>query len=932
MRRIVPFAAALCLGACAAVSTQPAAAPSAPATTTRAASGAPLAEVDVPYTKFVLANGLTVLIHEDHKAPLVGINIWYHVGSRDEPSGRHGFAHLFEHLMFTGSQHYDDEYFRALEPAGAVDINGTTNDDRTNFFETVPTSAFARTLWLESDRMGYLSEAITQAKLDQQREVVENEKRQDENQPYGKVDDVIARETYPVGHPYSWTTIGSEADLNAATLSDVKTWFKSYYGPNNAVLSIAGDVDTAQAKALVERYFGSLPPGPPVPHVKAWPAPLSADKRVTLQDAVPLPRLYIVWNVPGDGVRDSVLLDLFGDVLGGGKSSRLYQRLVYRDQIASSVSAGAESNEIGGQFQIEVTAKPGAASDALNTIETATREELAKLLSEGPTADELARVESATNGGIVRGLEKVGGFGGKAGLLASNQTYHDDPAHYKIELAWQRAATPQDVRDAAQNWLAHGSFTLQVQPQPTLKADGTGADRSSVPALDAPPALKLPTLQRTTLSNGLKVILAERHAVPVVEVQALFDAGRAADAGGKSGTAALALDMLDEGAGSYDALGMDQRRQQLGATMAASTSRDTSTLGLSALKPNLSASLDLLAVEIEDPKFPAGDLARFKQRMLAAIAREKAQPFGAARRVLSRLLYGEGHPYAYAGVGLERDVAAISRDDLVAFQRRWLRPDNATLVVVGDTTLAEMQPLLEAKFGRWQAPAAALPQKNIASVALPSAPRVYLIDKPGADQSLILGSNLAPPASDPAHEAMETVNTALGGMFISRLNLNLRQAKHWSYGASSFIAEARGPQIFAAYAEIERAHTAEALAEMKRELEGIAGRKPLNATEIEAAKKSQLLALPGSFESSEEVAGAIDAQVEFGLPDDYWNKLVPTIEALTPAQLAGAADQLVKPAALTWIVVGDLSKIEASVRKLQLGTVQVLDADGVPLR
>ncbi len=930
MPRILPFVAVLCLGACAAAPQAPS--PAAPAITKPSASGAPLSEVDVPYTRFVLGNGLTVLIHEDHKAPLVGINIWYHIGSRDEPTGRHGFAHLFEHLMFTGSQHYDDEYFRALEPAGAVDINGTTNDDRTNFFETVPTSAFARALWLESDRMGFLSEAITQAKLDQQREVVENEKRQDENQPYGKVDDTIAAETYPVGHPYSWTTIGSEADLNAATLADVKNWFKHYYGPNNAVLAIAGDVNTAEAKALVERYFGSLPPGPPVPHLKAWPAPLTADKRMTLQDTVPLPRLYIVWNVPGDGLRDNVLLDLFAEVLGGGKTSRLYQRLVYRDQIASSVEAGVASNEIGGQLQIEATARPGAAGDVLNTIEAAIHEELDKLLSEGPTADELARVESETNGGLVRGLEKVGGFGGKAGLLASNQTFHNDPAHYKIELAIQRAATPQDVRDAAQSWLAHGSFTLQVQPQPPLKAAGTPADRSSVPALDAPPPLKLPPLQRVTLSNGLKVILAERHAVPVVEVQALFDAGRAADAGGKSGTAALTLDMLDEGAGPYDALGMEQRQQQLAATIAPSTSRDTSSLSLSALKPNLSASLDLLAVQLEDAKFPPAELARFKQRVLAAIEREKAQPFGAARRVISRLLYGETHPYAYAGVGLARDVAVINRDDLVAFQRRWLRPDNATLVVVGDTTLAEMQPLLETKFGSWHAPAEPLPQKNIAHVALPSAPRVYLIDKPGADQSLILAADLAPPASDPDHEAMETVNTALGGMFISRLNLNLRQAKHWSYGASSFISEARGQQVFGADAEIEQAHTAEALAEMKRELEGIAGRKPLTASEIQAAKKAEVLALPGSFESSAEVAGAIDSQVEFGLPDDYWNTLVPKVEALTPAQLAEAADKLVKPAALTWIVVGDLSKIEASVRKLNLGEVHVIDADGVAVR
>ncbi len=926
MRFILPFAAAFCLAACAAQAPQADAATPAGAA---AIDPSALPDVDIPYQRFVLDNGLTVLVHEDHKAPVVALNVWYHVGSKNEPAGRHGFAHLFEHLMFEGSQHFDKDYFQVLEPAGATDMNGTTNVDRTNYFETVPTSALDRALWLESDRMGYMAQSITQAKLDQQRGVVENEKRQDENQPYGKVEDVIAEQTYPPGHPYSWTTIGSEADLDAATLADVKQWFATYYGPNNAVLAIAGDVDAATVKAKVEHYFGNLPPGPPVPHVQGWPAPMQGDKRMSIVDQVPLPRVYMVWNVPGDGERDNVLLQSLAEVLGGGKDSRLYQRLVYREQIATEVDAGVDGNEIGGQLQVMATVKPGG---DLGAAERAIREELARIQREGPSAAELDRIKTGTYAAMVQGLDKVGGSGGKAGLLAANQTFHDDPAHYRIELGYQRDATPDDVRAAAQRWLTQGSFTLQVHPQRELQAAATGADRSRLPPLAEPPALKLPPLQHDTLSNGLKLVLAERHGVPTVHFSLLFNAGRAADAGGKSGTAALALDMLDEGAGKLGSPEIARRQAELGASFASANNRDVSLIGLSAITPRLAESLDLYATLVMQPTFPEAELARVKQRLLAAIVQEKSEPFGMARRVLSRQLFGEGHPYAYAGLGLESDVKAISRDDLSGFQQRWLRPDNATLLVVGDTTLAQVKPLLEQKFGGWHAPAAPLPVKNTVAPPQHEAQRVFLIDKPGAAQSLILAANLAPAAADPDEEAMHVVNTALGGMFDSRLNLNLREARHWSYGANSNLLEARNPQVYLAHANVEQARTADSMREIHKELADVLGPRPLSAAEIEMAKQAQVRSLPGAFESNGEVAGAVGHLIEFGLPDDYWNALVPRVEALTAPQLQAAAVKLVKPRELTWVVVGDLKKIEAPVRALGLGEVQVLDSDGKLLR
>jgi zinc protease len=920
MRLILPLTVALCLSACAGSGARP------------AGDGAELLpDLELPYSRFTLANGLTVIVHEDHRSPVVGIAVWYHVGSKDEPPGRHGFAHLFEHLMFEGSLHYDRDYFQALEPAGATDMNGTTNADRTNYFETVPTAALDRALWLESDRMGYLAQSITQAKLDQQRGVVENEKREDENQPYGKVAQIIARETYPPQHPYSWTTIGSQADLDAATLADVKAWFARYYGPNNAVLAIAGDVDTATVKAQVEHYFGALPPGPPVDHVKDWPAPLAADKRLRVYDRVPSPRVYEVWNVPGDGRRDAVLLDMLAQVLGGGKDSRLYQRLVHRDQSAVAVEAALDAREIGGQLMIVATARHASAVPA---VERAIREEVQRLLEQGPSADELRRVKISTYAGMVHGLDKVGGFYGRAALLAANQTFHDDPAHYRLELGWEREATPADVRAAAARWLGFGHLTLEVLPQAELAAAHADADRSQLPALAAPASLKLPALQHAVLPNGMKLVLAERHDLPQVDFEMLLDAGRAADAasGAKSGTSALTLDMLDEGAGGLDALAIARRQAQLGATIGVSLSRDVSRVSLSALSSQLPQALALYAQLITEPTFPDAELARVKTRLLAAIAREKAEPFGAARRVLSRLLYGEGHPYAYAGLGLERDVQAITRADLVAFHARWLRPDRATLVVVGDTTLAQLQPLLEKYFGSWHAPSAPPPEKHIAAVPTPAGPRVFLIDQPDATQSLVLAANLAPPGSSPDEIAMQTVQTALGGMFNSRLNLKLREEKHWSYGAAAALVEARGPQIFLAYANVERDHTADALRVMQEQLSALLGARPLTAAEIEAAKQAQVRSLPGDFSSTPGVLGAISQLVEFQRPDDYWNRYVPEVETLDAAALQRAASELVKPADLTWVVVGDLAHVEAPVRALNLGEVGVLDADGRRLR
>ena len=888
-------------------------------------------EVRIDYERHVLPNGLTLLVHEDRKAPVVAVNIWYHVGSKDERPGRTGFAHLFEHLMFNGSENFNDEFFRPLEAAGATKLNGTTWYDRTNYFQNVPVNALDLTLWLESDRMGHLLGAIDQARLDEQREVVLNEKRQGENRPYGKVWEAIAQATYPAGHPYSWTTIGSYEDLNAATLDDVKDWFREHYGAANAVLVVAGDVDAEDVRRKVEHYFGDIAPGPVRRRHEAWAAPMEGEKRMVLQDRVPQTRIFKIWNVPGFCDSQANILGIAAGVLGDGKNSRLYERLVYRDQIATGVNVGLGPFEIASQFMIDVTVKPGGDATA---VERAIDEELERFLRDGPTAEELARVRTKTFAQALRGLERVDGFGGKSATLAQYEVYCGTPERYTEELDEIRDATPLAVRDMARHWLADGVFVLTVEPFPEHQVADSGADRSKLPELGTPPDLELPPLRRAKLSNGLEVVLAERHEAPLVQLSLIADAGFAADAGIKAGTARLTLDMLDEGAGDDDALALAARAERLGAQLAAGSSLDTSFVNLNALKARLEPSLDLFADVLLRPRFPADELERLRQLLLATIQQEKAEPYGIASRLYPALIYGEGHAYANprSGAGTENSVRAITLEDLKAFYTRWIRPDTSTLLIVGDTTLEEIVPLLEARLGAWAAPAQAAPVKQLDPVALPDKPRIFLVNRTGAEQSLILGAHLAPPRSDPDDLAMQLANTVLGGNFVSRLNMNLREDKRWSYGAFTSISNAKAQRPFIAYAPVQSDRTLDALREMRRELEDARGRQPLKPAEVDFARDSLVRSLPGENETVGDITGSYTTILVHGLADDYWNDYVGRIAELSAKDANAAARRLLQPQSLTWVIVGDLSRIEAPVRELGWGEVTVLDTDGKRLR
>jgi zinc protease len=891
---------------------------------------APLPAVDIPYQKFVLDNGLTLIVHEDHKAPVVAVNIWYHVGSKDERPGRTGFAHLFEHLMFNGSENYRDDWFKVMESAGATKLNGTTWLDRTNYFQNVPTSALDMTLWMESDRMGHLLGAIDQKVLDEQRGVVQNEKRQRQNQPYGKVSELITQSTYPAGHPYSWETIGSMEDLNAASLEDVKEWFRTWYGAANAVLVIAGDITAAEAKQKVEKYFGDIPAGPVLRRQEEWIAKMSGTRRATMQDRVPQARIYKVWNIPGYRQRDFTLLDVTADVLAGGKNSRLYKRLVYTDRTATAVSTFVGPFEIGSQLILVVTVKPG---EDPAKVEKAIDEEVANYLAAGPTPAELDRIRTSNYAGFARGIERIDGFGGKSAILAESQVFGDSPEFYKTRLNWISSATPADVLAASKHWLSDGVFVLNVEPVQTFKTLASTVDRSKVPATGAPPSLSLPQPQRAKLSNGLDVIVVERHNAPVVDFTLIADAGFAADSQAKPGTARLSMLMLQEGTKTRSSLEIADRAETLGATLGVGSTLDRSYLSMNALSARLADSLDLYSDVLLNPTFPDKELDRLRGQTLATISQEKAQPAAIINRVVPKLLFGEGHAYANpaSGTGTEEAVNGLKSGELAAFYKRWVRPDNSVLLVVGDTSLAAIQPMLEQRFGAWKAPADAVPKKNIAQVSPAPKPRVFLIDRPGAEQSQITAISVAPARSDPDYIRFTAVNTILGDNFTSRLNMNLREDKHWSYGVGSRIADAVGQSTFRAGGSVQTDKTAESMVEIRKELRDVISTRKPEEAELKFAKDSIAIALPGNNETSTEIAGSYGEILTYGLKDSYWNDLVGDLYKLTPAQVNESAGRLIQPDSLTWMVVGDLSKIEKPVRALNFGEVTVLDVDGKPV-
>ncbi len=904
-------------------------------------------QVDIPHEKFTLANGLRVIVHTDRKAPVVAVSMWYDVGSKHEPKGKTGFAHLFEHLMFNGSENAPGDYFAPMQAIGATDLNGTTWFDRTNYFQTVPTGALERALFLESDRMGHLLGAVTQEKLTNQIGVVQNEKRQRDNQPYGLVQYAQLKGTLPEDHPYGHSVIGSMADLDAASLEDVKGWFRQHYGPNHAVLVLAGDIDVKTARPLIEKWFGGVAAGPKQAKI-AVPIPtLDAPKAEVMKDRVATTRLYRYWAVPGIDSPDAVGLRVGAHVLGGLSSSRLDNALVRDEKLAVGVSAYYSEGAQLGWVTVSADVRPG--------VDTAV---LAKRLDQlvgdyiktGPTEDEVRRVATQAVSSTIEGLEQVGDFSGKAVKLAEGELYLGDSNAYKKELNALATIKPAEVTRAMQTWLTRPVYALTVEPgertaydearpksAPLLDTDTPEAEAAAAspsPAITPPPVgsiadLDFPDVQRAKLSNGIPIVYVRRTAVPMTQIAMSFDVGNVADPRDKQGTQALMLSLLDEGAAGRTSVQIAEEQERLGADIDIGASLDRTSISLTALSANLAPSLALFGDVVLKPDFAPAEVARLRDQQLARIQSELKNPQSIALRTLPPLLYGPAHPYgvSFTGTGNSDSVQKLTRDDLVAFHSAWIRPEKATIFVVSDQPLAKITKALDARFGRWTAQRQG-GAKPAAGAVAPVTPRIVLIDRPGSPQSYILGGQVLPKKGADELETLVTANQALGTDFLSRINTNLRETKGWSYGVRASINRVAGDVPYIVLAPVQADRTGESIAVIKSDMTEFLTTKGISEEERARIINGNILELPGSYETSGAVLGALQRNALYGRSDDFYDSLASRYRAMTREGMDSAIRGVLQPDKMLWVVVGDAKIVRPQLEKLGLPVELMPQAGG----
>ncbi|MBI3264088.1 MAG: insulinase family protein, partial [Acidobacteria bacterium] len=826
--------------------------------------------------------------------------------------------------------------------AGASDINGTTDFDRTNYFETLPSNQIELALWLESDRMGYLLDVLDQANLSNQQDVVRNERRQSvENQPYGIVQEALYHQLYPKGHPYYASVIGSHADIQAAKLDDVRKFFRTYYAPNNASLAIVGDFDKTTTKALVEKYFGSIRRGPDVPKITAETPRLPAERRAVVSDRVELQKVYLAWITspiykPGDAEAD-----LAGQILGGGKSSRLYKKLVYELQVAQDVSALQYSLVLGSVFTIEATARPGHTAEELEKVIDA---EIEKFRAEGPSDREIERARNTLETRIVSGLETLGGFGGVADRLNMYNHYLGTPDYLEQDLRRYRTATAGSVKQFVTDQLPKAARVVvygvpgrpELGPEvPTPPAPKAGAAtsaeaKSDEPWRQQPPRpgpgrpLQVPPPSSFTLANGLTVILNERTNLPVVSAALVFRTGSDANPADKPGLANFTVAMLDEGTTSRSALQLADDVAQIGATLGTSSTMDASRASVTSLGKNATTAMTLLADIVLRPSFPQEEIERQRGQRLAQLVQQRENPNAVAGKVMAAALYGPKHPYGYVELGTDASNKSMTRDDLVAFYKRHFVPGNAALVVAGAIGAGDLRELAEQAFGGWQAGASAP-----STLGAPDTTKagLVLVDKPGAAQTQLRVASIGVARSTPDYPALEVMNASLGGLFSSRINLNLREQHGYTYGAGSVFQYRRSAGPFFVSTGVRTDVTGASVAEVFKEI-GRMVAVPLTADELALARDSLVRSLPGLFETNGQVVNSFAGVYVYDLGLDYYSKYPRQIGAVTAGAVQDVAKRHLVPGRMIVVAVGDRAKIAAQLQKLNLGATEIRNADG----
>jgi zinc protease len=904
----------------------------------------------INFEKYTLPNGLEVILHEDHHLPLVAINVWYHVGPRNEARGRTGFAHLFEHMMFQGSEHAGEKaHFRYLEAAGATDINGTTDFDRTNYFETLPSNQLELGLWLESDRMGFLLGKLDRTRLINQRDVVRNERRQGEGMPYMLGDEAIYHLLFPKQHPYYAAVIGSHADIEAARLLDVRNFSEQFYTPNNATIAIAGAFETSSVKPMLEKYFGVLPKGPTVVTVNVTTPPITGERRAKVTDTVQLPRVSIAWLTAPAFQKGDAEAQLTTRVLGGGDSSRLYQRLVYEKQIAQSVNCQTSSLALQSVSQCDIIARPNVTPEGLEDI---VNQEIENLRSTGPTPEEVDRARNYILTKKISDLQRLGGFGGVADALNLYNQYVRDPGYLGRDIARFKAATASSVKDVAERsfgksqratvYTIAGAKVLQDVPR---SPDSTDADvkivsetdpafassqawRRNAPAAGPRPKIRLPVPTVFNLENGMKVYLIEDHSLPVLNATVMDFAGSDADPATRPGLAAYTSRMLRQGTLRRSAKVIASDTDQIGAKLNSKGTDDAAEVSIEGLAAFTDPAIDLLSDIVERPVFKPEEVERVRGERLTAILEEADNPVSTLLRVGRRTVYHKG-PYAYPDTGTTESVSVISAQDVNSFWKAHFAPQNAALVICGDVTEERAHQLANKYFGGWNNAQAAA-TATIASAPQPPQQRIVIVDKPGAPQTALGAFGIGMPRKTSDYVATDVMNNILGGLFSSRINMNLRERKGYTYGAFSFFEPHRGSGPFLAGALVRTDITAAAAGELMKELKDISIQPP-DESEINLGRNFPLQSLPGQFETVQATARQISDLFVFDLPDDYYRTLPGQYDSVTSAAVIAAARKNVPASQVIVVAVGDRAKIQPGLEQLGFGPVELRDAEGNPV-
>jgi len=892
--------------------------------TVSATAGDDLAtQVDLPYERFELENGLTVLVHSDHSTPTVFVGMWYGVGSKNEPEGRTGFAHLFEHLMFQGSENRDGEYFTPFTDAGATGMNGTTNEDRTNYYATVPSGALDMALWMESDRMSHLLGAITQEALDEQRGVVQNEKRQGETRPYAQMGDKIRAGIYPVDHPYRHSVIGSMDDLDAASLDDVHEWFNKYYGASNVTLVLAGDVTLDDARAKVEHYFSEAPVGVPLSHPKKWVPNLAENREESMYDNVGQTRIARVWALPGLNDKDTSLMYLVNDSLVANKNSPLRKKLVDELQLATSVRGSAHGRVMSGEYRLTIDLRPEVTPEQVMPI---VDEVIAEYLASGPDEQIVENAKLGVKMYILGALETGSQIGR---MLVEGELFSGDPLFINTELEWLNDATGEELRQIANRWLTRGYYQLTVEPFPEYQSVDAIVDRSSIPTVTAKSDINFPDIETTTLRNGIKLVVANRGSIPLVDVSIRIETGATAAPADAPGLPVFVFGLMDKGTKKYDANELAAARDKIAMSGGFAAGDESSALGYRILTSNLEPSLGLAAEMLRYPTFPQDELDKIKAQVHAYLANLQHAPSRAASSLFDRAIYG---PDSQKGsVWTPELVEQVDRAKLTAWHAAEIAPDNMVIYMIGDITLDEATRAVNKTFGKWSARNASA-RRDIGDAA-ESGARVILIDHPGAASSTVIAGRAIAPFDADTWSTLSMMNRTLGGAFEARLNMNLREDKGWSYGYYSGISRnTSGDMTFRTSGQVQTDKTADSMQEIKRELEAFVSTQPATANEIARIKLNRVRSLPGSFATNGGFLGSMISSASYDLPFDYAETAAERVTAVTLDDVHTAAELIVDSSQLTWIVVGDLEEIEEQVRALEFGEIEVWDAFGNKLR